>query len=55
MVTCLEMTNCLVNFDNLTLESRPHSAVVVAVGEMLGEKLKMLIRDGSFRLCSAKS
>lgn len=55
MVICLEMIKYLANFDNLTLESRPNAAVAVALGEMLGEKVKMLTRDGSFLLCSAQS
>ena len=54
MVTCLEMIKYLVNFDIFTLESRPNAAVAVALGEMLGEKWKMLTRDGSFLLCSAE-
>lgn len=55
MVTCLEMIKYLVNFDSLILESRPNAAIAIALGEMLGENLKMLTRDGSFLLCSAKS
>lgn len=53
-MTCLEI-KYLVSFDSLILESRPNATTAIALGEMLGEKLKMLTRDGSFLLCSAKS